>query len=84
MSENIPYGKISSTDELGHLIKQRRKDLSEKQKDIAALCGVGPRFLSELERGKETAEIGKALEVLKRIGLDIWILPRGTKPTGCD
>jgi hypothetical protein len=36
------------------------------------------RFLSELERGKETAEIGKVLRVLERLGLELVVVPRGS------
>jgi hypothetical protein len=36
---------------------------------MAALAGVGTRFLSELE-------IGKVLLVLSRLGLDLWIAKR--------
>ena len=39
------------------------------QLDAAGLCGVGERFLSELERGKQSAELGKVLQVLRRLGL---------------
>jgi len=41
------------------------------QRDAAGLCGVGERFLSELERGKETASLGKTVTVIKRLGLKI-------------
>jgi hypothetical protein len=37
------------------------------------LCGVGERFLSELERGKASASLGKTLQVLKRLGLKIQV-----------
>ncbi|EQD34801.1 transcriptional regulator, XRE family protein [mine drainage metagenome] len=46
----------------------------------ASVSGVGPRFISELERGKSTAEIGKALHVIQQLGLDIWVIPRGVTP----
>ena len=34
------------------------------------------RFLSELERGKETAELGKSLQVLFNLGLEVIVQPR--------
>jgi hypothetical protein len=34
------------------------------------------RFLSEFERGKETAEIGKVLKALRTLGLEVIIQPR--------
>lgn len=73
----LPYGKVLDVAEVGRLIRQRRKAAGKNQIDIANLAGVGPRFISELENGKETAEIGKVLQVLERLGLDIWIVPRG-------
>jgi y4mF family transcriptional regulator len=79
-NEIIPYGKISTTSELGRLIRARRKKSGVTQEQAAALIGVGVRFLSELERGKATAELGKVLRVLERIGLDLWIAPRGERP----
>jgi hypothetical protein len=43
------------------------------------MAGVGIRFLSELERGKATLQIGMALEVLQLFGLELHVSPRGTK-----
>lgn len=54
---------------LGKAIRQHRKSMGLTQQDAAGLCGVGERFLSELERGKESASLGKALQVIKRLGL---------------
>jgi HTH-type transcriptional regulator/antitoxin HipB len=80
----IPYGKISTVLGLGAIIRGKRKSLGADQARAAGLSGVGIRFLSELERGKPTAEIGKALQVLDRLGIDIWILPRGRRPEDID
>jgi y4mF family transcriptional regulator len=74
----VPHGKIRSVKELGALVRQRRKDAGVLQADAAALAGVGARFLSELERGKETAEVGKVLQVLDRLGLELLVVPRGS------
>ena len=71
------YGKIESVAKLGALIRQKRKQSGVRQADAAALAGVGTRFLSDLERGKETAEIGKVLRVMSRLGLEVWVTPRG-------
>ena len=76
----LPYGKIGNTEEIGRLIRAVRGDASITQQDAAALCGVGSRFLSELERGKETIELGRALQVLERMGIEVWLLPRGSTP----
>jgi HTH-type transcriptional regulator/antitoxin HipB len=80
-TENIvPYGRISTSIDLGRLIRKKRKESGAEQAKVAGLAGVGVRFLSELERGKPTAELEKALRVLERLGLEVWILPRGSRP----
>ena len=79
---NVPYGKMICVADLGRLVRDKRRAIGVRQADLAALAGVGTRFLSELENGKETAEIGKVLLVLKRLGLDLWIAPRGEVPGG--
>lgn len=39
------------------------------QKDLAFTSGTGLRFIIELERGKPTCQLGKALTVLNTLGL---------------
>ena len=43
---------------------------------ISAFGNLGTRFLSELERGKATAELGKVLKALQTLGLEVVIQPR--------
>ena len=62
---------ISTSKDLGSLIKEKRKMLGLSQKEAAAIIGVGVRFLSELENGKPTLEIDKALSVAKFFGIDL-------------
>jgi len=38
---------------------------------VALACGVGIRFISDLENGKPTCHIGKALLVIESIGLNV-------------
>ncbi len=84
-SYKVPYGKIRTMVELGTLVRRRKEHgVRQAEAEAAALAGVGPRFLSELERGKETAEIGRVLQVLERLGLVVWIAPRGTSPESLD
>ena len=61
--------EIIDTMALGKAIRRHRKSIGLTQQDAAGLCGVGERFLSELERGKESASLGKALQVIRRLGL---------------
>jgi len=57
--------------ELGLVIKNKRKSLGLTQTEVALSCGVGIRFISELENGKTTCQIGKALLVIESLGLKI-------------
>jgi y4mF family transcriptional regulator len=74
---NLPYGNISSVEELGKVVRAHRKAQSVTQGELASLCGVGVRFISDLENGKPTMELGKVLQVLKCLGLEFVIQPRG-------
>ena len=61
---------------LGLLIRDRRKSLGMKQADLALVSGTGLRFISDLENGKETCQLGRALKVLETLGLNTTIQPR--------
>jgi transcriptional regulator, y4mF family len=74
---NLPYGNISSAEEIGRLVRAHRKAQAATQGEFASLCGVGTRFISDLENGKPTMELAKVLQVLQCLGLEISIQPRG-------
>lgn len=69
--------KIGSAKELGKLIMHERKTQGLTQTQLAGLSGVGITFLSNLENGKQTAELGKTLNVLATLGLDLLAERRG-------
>ena len=75
--EIFPSGKIRNVEDIGAVIRAKRTAIGMQQEQLAALAGVGARFLSEVENGKESAEIGKVLHVLRRLGLEVSITPRG-------
>jgi y4mF family transcriptional regulator len=75
----VPYGYISVPEEIGLAIRQARKQQGVTQAECAALCGVGVRFISNLENGKHTAEIAKVMQVLHSLGLELAVLPRNWK-----
>lgn len=59
---------------IGAIIRVERKALGLRQDELAAASGVGLRFLVELERGKRTVQMGKALDVLAALGCELQIL----------
>ena len=70
------HHRVRSTLDLGYLVRVKRKELGVTQVQAAGLAGVGVRFLSELERGKDTLEVGKVLQVLNAVGLDLQLRGR--------
>lgn len=62
-----------NTIDLGKIIKSRRKEKKMTQKDLSLHCNVGERFLSELERGKPTVELGKVLKVMSRLNIELVV-----------
>lgn len=58
---------------LGALVKKRRRELGLNQTELALASGTGVRFISDLENGKDTCQIGRALKVLSTLGLRLAI-----------
>ena len=54
---------------LGQAIRGRRVAAALTQRQLAAACGVGERFIIDLEKGKESCRLGLALRVADAIGL---------------
>jgi y4mF family transcriptional regulator len=76
-SPNEPH-LVRSVSDLGRAVRAARKRAGADQITTAGLAGVGPRFLGELEAGKPTLRLGLVLQVLHRLGLELWVAPRGT------
>ena len=64
---------ITSSVQLGKAIREARKRQGLTQVQLAGLSGVGTRFLSELERGKASCELGKTLQIIKMLGLRLIV-----------
>lgn len=60
--------------ELLDLLKKQRKDLGISAALLASLAGVSPKFISQLENGKESIEIDSLLKVIQALGVSIPIL----------
>jgi len=69
--------KINDTEALGKLIRQRRKELGYTQAAMSEMTGLSASFLSNLENGKPTCEVGKAIRVVNLLGMDLDVSRRG-------
>lgn len=68
--------------DLGKIVRDTRKKLSVTQKDLALTSGTGLRFVIDLEKGKETCQIGKALTILQTLGIKLVLTPPATPTKG--
>ena len=69
--------KVTDSKTFGEAIRTRRKELGYTQTYISEFTGLSVSFLSNLENGKKTAELDKAISVAMLLGLDICIQKRG-------
>lgn len=64
---------------IGKLIKTARKEQGFTQAEAAGYLNVGIRFLSELENGKPTVQLGKVLQVLEGLGYETMLVPKSKR-----
>lgn len=75
---------ITSASQFGQAVRLARKERGLSQRALAQRCGCSQRFISELERGKPTAELGKALGVLGELGFSIRVEGRSVSHSGSE
>lgn len=62
---------ITSPQNLGLLIRATRKKQKIRMDDVAGSAGVGPVFVREVERGKETVQLGRVMKLLAELGIEL-------------
>lgn len=67
---------INNSEQFGQYIKERRKALGYTQGYVAEVSGLSASFISNLENGKATAELGKAILLANLLGIDISVEKR--------
>lgn len=68
--------KINNTKTLGETIRARRKELHYTQAYLAEFTGLSVTFISDVERGKTTAEIEKVIRLINVLGLNLLVEKR--------
>ncbi len=66
---------IRTPRELGLAIRRARADRGWTQAELADRAHVGRQWLSELEGGKRTAELGRVLSVVEALQLAVALMP---------
>ena len=68
--------KINNTKALGETIRARSKELHYTQAYLAEFTGLSVTFISDVERGKTTAEIEKVIRLINVLGLNLLVEKR--------
>ena len=67
---------INNAEDFGLALRERRKKLGYTQAFLSEFSGLSVSFISDLERGKATAELGKSLFLANLLGMDLNLLWR--------
>lgn len=63
--------QIKDSKSFGVLIKKYRKQQGLTQLRLAAVANTSPRFIGELEKGKPSIQLNKALHVAWLLGINL-------------
>jgi len=66
---------LKSAKDFGELVRDTRKANGLTQKELAAASGLGDRFIRELEKGKPSCQLEKALLVIRMLGIKLTATP---------
>lgn len=76
MKENLEYPyRVRLVKYLGKAIQDTRKKKKMRQSDLADITGTSVKFISDVERGKETIQMDKAFVLLRALGLKLYVTP---------
>ena len=79
MNPDIDKGSVvSTTEEIGSLIRLARNEQGINQMVVAGIFGSGNRFISDAENGKKTIQAQKLLDLLGMVGLEVVIRRKRT------
>lgn len=67
--------RVRRLDEIGQVIRGRRKELGLTQLELATRVGVSRQWIVAIEGGKPRAQVSLLLETLRALGLELSILP---------
>ena len=68
---------INDTISFGQALRKRRKELGYTQAFLSEFSGFSISFISDLENGKSTAELGRAIHLANLLGMDVLLTERG-------
>jgi HTH-type transcriptional regulator/antitoxin HipB len=76
--------RITNSDDLGRYLREQRREAGLTQTDLAGRARVSRRWLSDLEAGKSTAEVGLVLKVIAALDMYFDVQPEPTPEVDLD
>jgi y4mF family transcriptional regulator len=67
----MPAKQITNAEEFGAAVREARRREHLTQRQLALSVGAGERFIVDLESGKETTRLGKAIAVATALGIKL-------------
>ena len=67
---------ISDSAQFGAYLRRRRRQLQYTQAFLSQVSGLSVSFISDVENGKPTVELGKVLRLSNLLGLDFKLEER--------
>jgi y4mF family transcriptional regulator len=58
---------------LGMAIRDGRKKSNMSQGDLADITGTSVKFISDVERGKETVQMDKVFDLLRALSIQVYL-----------
>lgn len=70
--------QIADVVALGALVRAVRIAQGFRRDELATATGLSPKFITQVELGKATAQIGKVLQLLNELGIYLYVETPGT------
>ncbi|WP_293712018.1 helix-turn-helix domain-containing protein [Stenotrophomonas sp. UBA7606] len=65
--------QIDQASDIGRYVRAVRKAQGLRQDDLAAMAGTSHVVLGNVERGKDTVQIGRVFELLRQLGIRVQL-----------
>lgn len=75
-SDTVTLKPVRNPEALGRLVRRERRAQGLTLAALYETTGLSTRFLSEFERGKPNASLGRVTDTLEALGLTMLVLPR--------
>jgi transcriptional regulator with XRE-family HTH domain len=76
--------RVTTAEDLGNLVREKRQAAGMTQRQLAALAGVSRLWLVHLEAGHRGAEFGRVLQLVASLDLALDLVERRSDATWGD